>query len=502
MSNINNKKQNALLKIANRIYFLLAIFLSPLPLSACALCAAYAPTAHVYPTFLTDNDKLTGLSLRLEFSPTFSTITLTNYDENGDKTLDKKELFEVKGALLDYLVPNHYLTELSYFDLGEEAKSLKLSHAGTTASFSDGRLGFVINFSTSATLRADRTFAIEMIDPGGFFKFVLQNANFKLPNSLGISENLNANIGFYEILNITSKKLKIAEQKVQKIEQNPQNKPENKIDTEGFLQSLNKIAIDYYIRIKAHFSQNGGLGALWLLCFIYGVFHAAAPGHSKILVASYFAANKNSTLKALSVSLLIGLAHVISGFIIVLVLKKSLLISGAYLANLGTKIGGAAVLAIAIFMIYKKLKSPHLAQCGCVLCVANNGTKAATNLKFDKIPSSNLKSFQTGFKFSAPKEQKGLAWGLILAASLVPCPGVLLVFVLSFELGDAIAGITSASAIALGMSVLLFIAALAGGGLRGLSERVYGGKWLRAFELFSLLFMGCLGVFMLSINLG
>lgn len=486
--------------VASKIYvFLLAIFLYPSTLNACALCAAYSPTAHVYPDFKTKQDSLIGLSLKLTFSPIFSKITLANYDENGNKTLDKNELFEVKGALLDYLVPNHYLTELSYFDNEQEAKTLKLSHTGTTASFDGGRLEFVINFSTLAALRADRTFAIEMIDPGGFFKFILSNANFALPQGLALSENLNANIGFYEILSNDSIKIKEQNKPSKKVEI-PQEKESTNIDSYSFLQGLNDIAIDYYIQIKAHFNKAGSLGALWILCFVYGVFHAAAPGHSKLLVGSYFASNKNSYLKALSVSLLIGLAHVISGFIIVLVLKKSLLVSGAHLANLGTKIGGVAVLIIAIFMIYKKLKFPHLDSCGCTICKAGNATKATTNLKFDKISPINLTNFSP--VSSQNKKNTQLPWGLIFAASLVPCPGVLLVFVLSFEFGNVLAGIASASAIALGMSVLLFGAAMAGGGLRELSKKVYGGRWLRLFEIASLIFMAGLGVFMISINLG
>lgn len=504
MSKLSKSLARIFSSVRGKIYtFLLAILLPASPLSACALCAAYSPTAHVYPTFINDNDELLGLSLRLEFSPTFSTITLTNYDENGDKTLDKNELFEIKTALLDYLVPNHYLTELSYFDMGGEAQKLKLSHAGTSASFTGDRLGFIIKFNTKTKLKANRTFAIEMIDPGGFFKFVLQSADFTLPKNLGLSENLNANIGFYEILNSDSPKLKAKDAQTingAKIAQQEQKNSSSALDTAGFLQSLNTIAIDYYIRIKAHFRQSGGLGGLWLLCFIYGIFHAAAPGHSKILVASYFGASKNGVLKALSVALLIGLAHVLSGFLIVLVLKKSLLISSTHLANLGTKIGGAAVLAIAIFMIYKKLISPHSSSCGCAVCATSAKIKANTNLKFDKIAPVNLTNFKP---IAAPaKARRALPWGLIFAASLVPCPGVLLVFVLSFEFGDVLAGISSASAIALGMSVLLFGAALAGGGLRGLSERFYNGRWLRAFELGSLFVMLCLGLVMLSINLG
>lgn len=463
---------------------------------ACALCQAYAPTAHAFSSFYVEkngeNLALKNFNLKLVFSPNFSELTLANYDENGDKTLDKSELFEVKKALLDYILPRHFLTNLSYFNKGEEAKQIVLNHEGTKAEFKDKILSFDIDFSTYQPLGKEPTFALEMIDFEGFFNFIISDA--KINAGLNLVQNLNANIGFFEVTNTQA---------------NPKIKPKaNEIKTQkdkeiGLFKKLNNLIINSYNKIKAHFNDGGGLGGLFVLCFIYGVLHAAAPGHSKLLVASYFGSGKNSAKMALGIAMLIGVMHVISGLIIVIVLNKSLALSSVKLANTGTLIGGAAVLILAIFMLRKKLLNPHKNGCECAVCKAgaklSPSTKAVPNLKFDKINISNLNLASLKPK---QKEKISLPWGLIAAASLVPCPGVLLVFVLSFELANIAAAIISATGIALGMSLLLFISALSASTIRGLSQRLYGTVWLRMFEIASLLLMASIGIAMMSINLG
>ena len=48
------------------------------------------------------------------------------------------------------------------------------------------------------------------------------------------------------------------------------------------------------------------------------------------------------------------------------------------------------------------------------------------------------------------------------AAALVPCPGTILVFVLANEIGSYLAGVISGLFMALGMSVVIFVAAVFG----------------------------------------
>lgn len=80
------------------------------------------------------------------------------------------------------------------------------------------------------------------------------------------------------------------------------------------------------------------------------------------------------------------------------------------------------------------------------------------------------------------------------AAALVPCPGVILVFTLVFQIGSYAAGVVSALFMALGMSAVIFLAAIIGFKLNLVKKE----RNFRLFiELFALCVMALLGAFML-----
>ena len=75
----------------------------------------------------------------------------------------------------------------------------------------------------------------------------------------------------------------------------------------------------------------------------------------------------------------------------------------------------------------------HESECGCAACMASN---------------------------EAPKTAS--EWLVVLAGSLVPCPGTLLVFVLAFSLNSYAAGLASGVFMGLGMGAVIFLAAVCG----------------------------------------
>jgi ABC-type nickel/cobalt efflux system permease component RcnA len=70
---------------------------------------------------------------------------------------------------------------------------------------------------------------------------------------------------------------------------------------------------------------------LILVSFLYGVIHAAGPGHGKVVVFSYFMSRRSRIKKGLLLGNLISLFHAVSGIAIVLTLY--FLIKTAYLAS-------------------------------------------------------------------------------------------------------------------------------------------------------------------------
>jgi hypothetical protein len=99
----------------------------------------------------------------------------------------------------------------------------------------------------------------------------------------------------------------------------------------------------------------------WLLffSFLYGVLHAIGPGHGKSLVSAYFLSENHSKTKALSISLLIGVVHTFSAFLLTLTLYFILNVLFANIftdvEKVATKISGGVIILVAVYLLYKKI---------------------------------------------------------------------------------------------------------------------------------------------------
>ncbi|MCR6575196.1 DUF1007 family protein [Campylobacter insulaenigrae] len=400
-----------------RILFIL-FFLAFKGLYACALCAAYTPSANVQLDFNTSKESITQIDVKWEFSEEFLNVLLENYDLNYNNKFDDDELVNIKYTLLDYIEPKNFLTQFQFYDLNDTIYIKEFKNP--TLYTNNSQLFFEYKIILNLPIKDKTTFSIQIHDDGGFFNFKFKNDGFMtLDSNYYLALNPNLNLMFLQI-----HKGKIPDSMfIEKSKDTPKQ-------SQNLLSKLNQLNNNLFTYIKDLLQKEFDIKTFLILLsisFAYGVFHASAPGHAKMLTSAYFMTHKSSFLKIFYFVLRIGIIHILSAFLLVsigVVLLENLLKDVNNQAGyILTQITSLCIIFIALFMLSKKILHKHTHNCSC--CNHNKLNE----------------------------------WGIILGAALVPCPGVVLLFVFAYEFSFFYA-ISSAVFITLGMCLVLFLFAI------------------------------------------
>ena len=328
----------------------------------------------------------------------------------------------------------------------------------------DDKLVFKFSKSLNLELTSSRVIKVSANDPGGYFKFrFLNSGNKNITDSFFVSYNSNLNSLFVTLEKGQAKASR----------QNTLSSALEEIEKEQKIGFIERKTINSLENLKALFvsSANGLNFALAMsivtISFVYGFFHAAGPGHAKVLTTSYFMANGGNYLKSLWFALKLGFFHVLGSFLLVVVSMFVIDIVADFLAVnsmvLTTKISAIMIIFVAIFMFIDKVKSmgKHEHKCGC--CKKEN------------------------------------EWFIALSAAIIPCPGTILVFLLAFNVGSYFIALISAVFMGLGMTSVIFLAAVFGSKINKLTSKKF--KYVKIYvEFLGIWLMLAIGVFMFMIS--
>jgi ABC-type nickel/cobalt efflux system permease component RcnA/ABC-type uncharacterized transport system substrate-binding protein len=455
------------------------IFILKAALFGCATCQVMVPAAEIKIDFNADQKRVGDVHIEWHFSDLYSNEILAQYDKNKNAVLDESELKIILKAKLDYLLPKNMLTKITY-SKDEKEVEIKPKYKNFNLKTVEGFLVFSYDAHLDLALFDKSILSFLFEDDEGFFGFVVTELN------VGKSE-------LYHTANtyLFSGSIFFSAMPVQTV-QDVNTTDEAKIKTEQKESMQENILQKSISKIKSLFEsikdEKNPLTYMTLLFFsyIYGVIHALGPGHGKTLVASYFLSNERSYAKALFVSLSIGVVHTFSAFLLTLLVYfvlDSLL--GRFLDNAvfyTTKISAIIIIAIALYLFYKKFKiykkikkteaktlynfsaTPHISTCGCSSCkVEKDSTDAA----------------------------------LIISAGIIPCPGTVTIFIFSLSLSLYYAGFLSALVMSLGMSTIIFISAVLSVAVRKKASNSNGKikKYLEYASLSIILLLGTLLLF-------
>lgn len=480
--------------------FIFLLLMSLKLASACALCALFTPTAHITLDLNSSNNTIKNAKISWHFSQNFTDITLQSYDVNSNKILDKDELEEITRAIVDYALNKNMLLYFEFYD--QDSKSIRVfdGYSNFKSQVINNRLVFTFDKKLDIDIKDNRVLKVVAKDDEGYFNFTfVQSGATKLNDVFFAVTNSNLGATFIEIKKNfkTIKQSKTLEEIV-----NEKNAHLDELESQkiGFFAKNTIKFTDYLKDIFKKNSQNNdifGILAIIAVSFLYGMLHAAGPGHAKILTTSYFLSTGGNWKRASLFALKVGFFHVIGAFVIVLISMFLIdIISHSLKANtaaITTKISAVVIICISIFIMIDKLiknntKKVHCCSCCIKFKQIQYKQKNWSNLK-PQTPNKNIK-----FDIISNRQNEYL---MALAASIIPCPGTILVFVFAFNLGSYITSIISAISMSIGMGCVIFIAAIFGAKINNFSKF----KKIRpAIEYFGIFMILALGIYMYFIS--
>lgn len=253
--------------------------------------------------------------------------------------------------------------------------------------------------------------------------------------------------------------------------------------------------------------KSDGHAGWWLagLSFLYGVFHAAGPGHGKAVISTYVLANRQTLGKAVALSFASALAQAVTAVVLVGIAAVVLNMTSIAITRTTEifEIGSYALItALGAWMIWTKALRrlsfapamvPALAGHDAVPVHhdhhhdhghdhAHEHAHGGENHGHHHGHGHHHDDHACGCGHAHAPDPKMLgepvtlarAWSVILAVGLRPCTGALIVLVFALSQGLVFAGIASTFVMALGTGLTVSMLATFAVTARGLALRFVG----------------------------
>lgn len=230
--------------------------------------------------------------------------------------------------------------------------------------------------------------------------------------------------------------------------------------------------------------RGGEPWAIWGLlglCFAYGFFHAAGPGHGKLVMGGYALGEDVSRARLVAVTLAGALGQAVTA--IALVGAGALALGWTRermtgLADGALQVASAgAIVLVGLWLLWRGLR--RWARAGAAAAHPHHHHHHDHDCGHVHGPDPAAVAAASGWREIA---------AIVLAVAIRPCTGALFVLILTFGMGIAWAGILGTVAMSLGTALLTLGVALGAGQLRaGLADRVGGAGGLRVMAAIEML---------------
>jgi ABC-type nickel/cobalt efflux system permease component RcnA len=235
---------------------------------------------------------------------------------------------------------------------------------------------------------------------------------------------------------------------------------------------------DFYSRLTTSLGDlDDNLGALWLLLglsFLYGVFHAAGPGHGKAVITAYLLASGETLRRGVVIAFAAAFVQATVAILLAAIVFWILNLTASAMTNVTNflEIGSyALIVAIGAWLLWTRLRGHRHVHAHAL------GAAAARHGGHHDAPHDHghhghahhdhagHDDHDHGHSHAPDPRRLGArltfasAWAAILAVGIRPCTGALIVLSFALAQGLFLAGVASTLVMAVGTG--LTVAALA-----------------------------------------
>lgn len=223
--------------------------------------------------------------------------------------------------------------------------------------------------------------------------------------------------------------------------------------------------------------------AFWVLgglSFLYGVFHAAGPGHGKVVISSYMLANESQLRRGVTLSVISALLQSLVAIGFVLVAAGLLGMTSLAMGDVANWIGivsYALVALLGLWLVARKVFGwGH--QHGDMAHKAHEHLHAGDDHDHADHHHHAEKHHDHGHAHVVTPQATSGNWreqvGVVLAVGLRPCSGALVVLVFALSQGLLAAGIAAVLLMGLGTAITVSLLATIAVTAKGLAVRIGG----------------------------
>ncbi len=209
--------------------------------------------------------------------------------------------------------------------------------------------------------------------------------------------------------------------------------------------------------IRAAKTDGSAAYTLMGVSFLYGIFHAAGPGHGKAVLASYMIANETALRRGL---LLAGLAALLQGAVAIAIVGIAAIVFNATAehmsdaASLVETLSYGAIAALGARLVWTKggallqelRRKPTPRERGGIRCEAADDPLHVHCPDCGHVHAPDPATLSVGFSWPQ-------ALATVVAAGARPCSGAILVLVFSLSQGLFMAGALSTLLMATGTAI-------------------------------------------------